>query len=111
MKIKRLGLVPMLMGAMAVSAFAGEYSVDDGRLLASNCFQCHGVNGKPGTGGFDDLAGEDDIYKELLEMRAETSIDREEELMATHAKFFTLTEMDLISKFFAKQQPAPGGDD
>ena len=40
-----------------------------GRLLASNCFACHGTNGRP-AGGFDRLAGESasEIYDELKEM-------------------------------------------
>ncbi|WP_425485618.1 c-type cytochrome, partial [Hydrogenophaga aromaticivorans] len=38
-----------------------------GRLLASNCFQCHGTNGR--GPGFERLAGEsaDEIYDELRE--------------------------------------------
>ena len=41
-----------------------------GRLLASNCFQCHGTDGK--GPGFERLAGKsaNDIYHELVEMRA-----------------------------------------
>ena len=40
-----------------------------GRLLASNCFQCHGTNGA--GPGFDRLTGESasEIYKELKEFQ------------------------------------------
>ena len=41
-----------------------------GRLLASNCFQCHGTNGK--GPGFDKLAGKSasELYKDLAEFRS-----------------------------------------
>jgi cytochrome subunit of sulfide dehydrogenase len=76
------------------------------RLLASNCFQCHGTNGKPGPGGFDSLAGKSapELYGELLEMRRPPDqVEREKEIMAVHANGFTLSELRLIARFFSQQ--------
>ena len=41
------------IGSLSIGAQA--QTPPDGRLLASNCFQCHGTNGK--GPGFDKLAG------------------------------------------------------
>jgi mono/diheme cytochrome c family protein len=53
----------------------------EGRLLASNCFQCHGTLG---LGGFDKIRG--DESKELLEF-ATKAADRD--IMAAHAQGYT----------------------
>jgi mono/diheme cytochrome c family protein len=53
----------------------------EGRLLASNCFQCHGTLG---LGGFDQIRG--DESKELLEFATKTA-DRD--IMAAHAQGYT----------------------
>ena len=49
---------------------AGAQGMNDGRLLASGCFQCHGTNGK--GPGFEQIYGKstDEIYKDLKEMQA-----------------------------------------
>lgn len=97
------------------------YTPNDGRLLASNCFQCHGVNGA-NSKAFESLAGENDVYKELLEMNQSSRVDREEELMAVHAKAFAKMggvngangpqiEMRQIADFFASQGSGGGGGD
>ena len=48
---------PCLAALLLLAAPAFAQTADNGRLLASNCFQCHGTNGKPSVGGFDRLAG------------------------------------------------------
>ena len=64
----------ILAVVMALAAPTGSYAQapasPPGRLLASNCFQCHGTDGR---GGFDRLAGKssNEIYNELREMKAE----------------------------------------
>lgn len=50
-----------------------------GRLLAAQCAQCHGTNGR---GGFEDIAGKpaSDLYGDLREMKQrppETIMDRQ----------------------------------
>lgn len=72
-----------------------------GRLLASNCFQCHGTNGK--GPGFDRLAGEstDEIYKELKQFQAGKEGNG---IMAKHAMAYTDEQLRLISVWFAAQK-------
>lgn len=91
-------LLPLSL-ALALPAAAQ----DVGRLLASNCFQCHGTNG---SGGFERLTGESaaEIYNELKEMQGDpATAEREEEIMVVHANGFTDAELKLIAAFFAKQ--------
>ena len=60
----------------------------EGRLLASNCFQCHGTLG---LGGFDKIRG--DESKELLEFATKTA-DRD--IMAAHAQGYTPEQLQKI---------------
>jgi len=119
--VASLGLV--LAVSLAEPALSQQieytYVPNDGRLLASNCFQCHGVNGARSK-AFDSLAGKNDVYKELLEMNQSSGTEREEELMAVHAKAFSKMggvngangpqiEMKLIADYFASQTGGGGG--
>ncbi len=67
-----------------------------GRLLASNCFQCHGTNG---SGGFERLTGESaaEIVKELREMRTKTSPD----IMDIHARGYNDAQLQLLANYLA----------
>lgn len=67
-----------------------------GRLLASNCFQCHGTNG---NGGFERLAGMSsrEIVEEMREMRSKTKPD----IMDIHARGFSDAQLQLIGNYFA----------
>ncbi|MEZ5658715.1 MAG: cytochrome c [Burkholderiaceae bacterium] len=59
-----------------------------GRLLASNCFQCHGTGG---MGGFERIrGGEADEVSEFLGKPASESI------MAAHAQGFTRAQLDAV---------------
>lgn len=60
----------------------------EGRLLASNCFQCHGTGG---TGGFDGIRGED--ASELLEFLTKTA---SQDIMAAHAQGYTPEQLQKI---------------
>lgn len=60
----------------------------EGRLLASNCFQCHGTLG---LGGFDKIRG--DESKEVLEFAAKAA-DRD--IMAAHAQGYTPEQLRKI---------------
>ncbi|MBI4754121.1 MAG: c-type cytochrome [Betaproteobacteria bacterium] len=75
-----------------------------GRLLASNCFQCHGTNGNP-TAGFERLAGMSarEVVGELKEMKAKPG---EGGIMRVHALGYTDEQLQLIGAFFAQQKPA-----
>jgi cytochrome c553 len=95
------GLMLILALPSAQSALAQTTTPPPaGRLLASNCFQCHGTNGK---GGVERLAGEStsEIYKELKEMQGKT---REVEMMDMHARGFTDAEIRLLANYFASQR-------
>ncbi|MFM8900866.1 MAG: c-type cytochrome [Burkholderiales bacterium] len=63
----------------------------EGRLLASNCFQCHGTLG---TGGFDAIRGKD--VQEVLEfMRKPASSS----IMSAHAQGYTPAQLQLIINY------------
>ncbi len=72
-----------------------------GRLLASNCFQCHGTNGK--GPGFDKLAGQSasEIYKELKEFQ---SGKEGAGIMARHSLGYTDAQISALAGWLAKQQ-------
>jgi len=59
-----------------------------GRLLASNCFQCHGTNG---TGGFERITGGEasEVY-DYLTQTANTDI------MAAHAQGYTQAQLNSL---------------
>lgn len=67
-----------------------------GRLLASQCAQCHATNG---TGGFEAIAGENaaSLYEELLEMKARPV----ENIMDRQARGYTYEQLWLIAEYFA----------
>lgn len=71
-----------------------------GRLLASNCFQCHGTNGR----GMEELAGKSvsDIAGDMKEMAMKSP---GAEMMFAHARGYSATQVNLIADYFSKQQP------
>jgi len=75
-----------------------------GRLLASNCFQCHGTNGR--GPGFERLAGEDadDIYEELRELRAEGARERGRNIMVRHALGYTDAQLRQLAQWLSQQR-------
>ena len=72
-----------------------------GRLLASNCFQCHGTNGR-GSGTFESLAGKSasELYNELRDMKRENKPD---DIMNVHARAYSDAQLQLIADYFSKQ--------
>ena len=60
----------------------------EGRLLASNCFQCHGTNG---TGGFDSIRGGE--AEEITEFLTKTA---GKDIMAAHAQGYTPAQLQKI---------------
>ena len=94
----------MLLAPLAAMALpATAQTVPAGRLLASNCFQCHGTNGRPSVSGFDRLAGSSssEIYSELKEMQGKTVGN---DIMKVHARGYTDTQLRAISAYFAAQR-------
>jgi cytochrome c553 len=91
-----------LLGLLLASAAGAQTAAPPaGRLLASNCFQCHGTNGA--GPGFDSIAGKsvDEIYKELREMRSE---DPGNDIMKAHARGYTDEQLRQISTYLSQQR-------
>jgi cytochrome c553 len=74
-----------------------------GRLLASQCAQCHGTDGNSIT-DLERLAGGEanDVYNELRDMKRSDDSD----IMAKQAKGYSDAQLRLIAEYFASQ-PAP----
>lgn len=68
------------------------YTPDEGRLLGSQCAQCHGTNGISVT-RWDGIAGEDDnLYSEMYEYGPG-------HIMRAQAQGYTLQEIGLIERW------------
>ncbi len=67
---RRWPLAATLLCLAAADSTAQTGPPPVGRLLASNCFQCHGTNGQ--GPGFDKLAGKpaSELYKDLAKFRS-----------------------------------------
>lgn len=89
------------LGAATTVAQVAPPTPPSGRLLASNCFQCHGTDGR-GDGTFEKLAGKSasDIYNDLREMKAE---NKRGEIMTIHAFGYTDAQLRAIADYFSKQ--------
>jgi cytochrome subunit of sulfide dehydrogenase len=88
--------VTVAASAPAPAPSAGD--IHPGRLLASNCFQCHGTNG---SGGFDRIQGSTEVLSELRKFAS-----GEEDptgIMAAHAVGYTDEQLRLIADFLSKQ--------
>lgn len=71
-----------------------------GRLLASNCFQCHGTNGK---GGFDSIAGKS--AAELFEkLKAFQSGKEGDGIMARHALGYSDEQIRQLAGWLSQQR-------
>ncbi|MCP5271013.1 MAG: c-type cytochrome [Burkholderiaceae bacterium] len=92
-------LAALLVAAAAWPATAAESPA--GRLLASNCYQCHGTNGR--GPGFDDIAGKSarELYKDLKEFQSGEEGDG---LMAAHARGYTDAQLMAIARYLARQR-------
>ncbi len=102
-KISRLRAILWLPIALASTYVAAQTTTAPpaGRLLASNCFQCHGYNGKSSV-GFDRLVGEssNEIYNELREMRTKSKPG----IMEMHARGYTDAQIRLLADYLSKQR-------
>ncbi|MBF6649804.1 cytochrome c [Methylobacter sp. BlB1] len=65
-----------------------------GRLLASNCFQCHGTYG---SGGFYPLFGKGNVSSTLTKYLSGSS----DSIMAAHLKGYTPEQLQAIADYFA----------
>ncbi|HYO27650.1 MAG TPA: c-type cytochrome [Azonexus sp.] len=101
LRLRSLLGLPIALASFYVAAQTTPTEPPAGRLLASNCFQCHGYNGKSSI-GFEDLAGESssEIYKELLEMRSKVP----PKMMDMHARGYSDAQIRLIADYLSKQR-------
>lgn len=72
----------------AGSVSAPQPANTTGRLLASNCFQCHGTLGR---GGFESIRGSE--ASEVLEYLTKTA---SQDIMAAHAQGYTRAQLQSI---------------
>lgn len=70
-----------------------------GRLLASNCFQCHGTNGYAGELKIGEQSASS-IISDLNEMKTK---DPSSNIMNLHARAYTTEEIKLIAEYISKQ--------
>ena len=95
----------LAVAAAALSLMAGSAGAQSadttGRLLASNCFQCHGTNGK--GPGFDRLAGKaaNEIFNEMKEFQ---SGQEGRGIMARHAMGYTDAQLRDLSTYLSRQR-------
>lgn len=91
-----LALVAPLGSALAQSLPAFD---SPGRLLASNCFQCHGTNGR--NGAWERIAGmsASEIVEEMNEMKAERVGT---DIMKQHARGYTPQQIQAIASYLSK---------
>ena len=70
-----------------------------GRVLASNCFQCHGTNGYAGELKIGEQSASS-IIGDINEMKTKNP---GENIMNVHARAYTPEEIKLIADYISKQ--------
>jgi cytochrome c553 len=78
-------------GHSTSKALIAQPTNTEGRLLASNCFQCHGTLG---NGGFEEIRGES--ANELLEFQSKPA---GRDIMAAHAQGYTPEHLRKIAAY------------
>ena len=84
----------------ALRATARTTTPPEGRLLASNCFQCHATDGR---GGFEEINGKSptEIYSKLKEMQRTQPGTEDFNIMIPHAKGYTDAQLLKISQYLS----------
>jgi len=90
----------MWMPVLALGMFCSPSQADpveSGRLLASNCFQCHGLT--KDSPGFGKLVGRraDVLYKKMKDYQADPSI----EIMPVHARGYTDEQLRVLTEWLS----------
>jgi cytochrome subunit of sulfide dehydrogenase len=70
-----------------------------GRVLASNCFQCHGTNGYAGELKIGEQSASS-IISDINEMKTK---DPRSNIMNVHARAYTTEEIKLIANYISQQ--------
>jgi len=94
-------LAACLLATPLLAAAQSAATPPPGRLLASNCFQCHGTNGKGKA--FDSLAGKsaDKLFKEMKEQQSGEEGDT---IMARHAMGYSDAQLRELTRWLATQR-------
>ena len=92
-------LLTFLSGLALAIPLTGRTAPPAGRLLASQCAQCHGTNGQA-AGDIDSLLGESaqELYEEVLEIKYSTNTN---DTMHRQAKGYTDAQLRLIADYYA----------
>lgn len=96
---------PALVAAGGLALLAAPPSPPPGQLLASQCYQCHGTNGRA-VSGFESIVGKQakEMYEKLLELSRRPA----EGIMDVQARAYTPAQLRLIANYLAT---LPGEDD
>lgn len=100
MDLSRFSRAALAGAALLVAAVPA--SAEPGRLLASQCAQCHGTNGA--GPGFEQIAGKD-LFNDLMDMKYRPI----EGIMDRQARGYTDEQLRLIADYLSTQ-PVTGGD-
>lgn len=94
------GLAAVTAALLALRATAQTTNPPEGRLLASNCFQCHGTDGRS---GFEEINGKSstEIYSKLKEMQRKQPGTGDWDIMVPHAKGYTDAQLLKISQYLS----------
>ena len=99
--------VPLMLAGLlgSASVLAADTGID--RLLAAQCAQCHGTEGRA-VGDMDGLAGEElqDLYDHLLDFKRKDDHD----VMHFQIQGYTEEQLYRIASYYAGL-PGEGGDD
>lgn len=93
------GLSCLSAAALVAVAVPSYGDPSAGRLLASQCAQCHGTDGRSVT-DLETLAGADakDMLNELLDMKYSDDTD---DIMIRQAKGYSDVQLRLIAEYFS----------
>lgn len=96
-----LAMTAVIIFSSLITASPVIAATPDGRLLASQCFQCHGANGKS-VSGIEGISGESasEIFGELKEMQLKAI--SEPNIMHSQAKIYSDEEIKALSAYLSK---------
>jgi cytochrome c553 len=102
-KLKRLvSMAPASMLGLGLLCSTAYAQVEDpGRLLASNCFQCHGL--KDSSPGFGKVVGRKASV--LLQAMRDYQADTSGSVMSIHAKGYTDEQLIALTNWLAAYKP------
>ena len=94
------GLTAVAAALLAPPAPAQTTAPPEGRLLASNGFQCHGTDGRR---GFEQINGKSqtEIYSKLKEMQSKQPGSGDWDIMVPHAKGYSDAQLLKISQYLS----------